>query len=260
MYVSGMASGRRPLTQELYDSLVIAFREAPGNVSFAARRALCSRQLAKRLWDGRPYRDYPWAKPISFVLEEEKIAAMARARELARQDAQAKEAERAKATQEAIEAQAQETQILRVARGDVLSALALAASLVPAMKTATAVINKALEVGQDGKLPTLSVKDAMTLMTRHTQLIQRAVGAAEAVIQLSRLDRGASTANVAIAKAEDLSLDQALEELEALEEVLSQARGALRPTIVHTEPASRPSRGGKSALAASRALPPAAAE
>lgn len=231
MYVWPMASGRRPLTQDLYDSLVIAFREAPGNVSFAARRAICSRQLAKRLWDGRPYKDYPWAKPISVVLEDERLAAMAFAREAARRDAEAKEAQRQRASEEAIEAQAQERQMLRVARADVLGALTLAASLVPAMQQAAKAITKALEAKPDGSPPEIKAKDAMTLLTRHTQLIQRAVGAAEAVIQLSRLDRGASTANVTVHAGAELTLEQALEELEAVEEVLSSARGGPRAVI-----------------------------
>lgn len=227
-----MASGRRPLTQELYDSLVIAFREAPGNVSFAARRSLCGRELAKRLWDGKPYRDYPWAKSIKVVLEEEQQAAMARARELARRDAEAKHAIQTRAAEEAIEAQAQERQMLRVARADVLGALTLAASLVPAMQQASRAITEQLKAQADGTPPEIKAKDAMTLLTRHTQLIQRAVGAAEAVIQLSRLDRGASSLNVSI-KAEELTLDQALEELEAIEDVLGAARGSSKGSIAN---------------------------
>ncbi len=63
----------------------------------------------------------------------------------------------------------------------------------------------------------------MGILTRHATLIQKAVGATEAIVQLSRLDRGASTVNVG-GVTEDLTLEQAVEELEALEEVLAGAR------------------------------------
>jgi hypothetical protein len=225
---------RRALTRELYDSLVIAFREAPGNASFAARRALCERRMAKRGWEiGWP--QYPWAKPIKRVLENEKIDAMAQARMATVRAQEAAEAERDAARQEAIDAKKQEHQMLKAARGDVLAALVLAAELVPSMRAVAQAVAAACRSpgnGPDGKPlpPAIPAPAAMGLLTRHATLIQKAVGAAEAVIQLSRLERGASTVNVGLsAPDEDLSMEDALEELEAIEEVLRTAKpGALR--------------------------------
>ena len=222
-YAWSVGTGRKPLTRELYDSLVAIFRESPGNVRLAARRAPCSRQLAKRLWDGAPYRDYPWAKAISTVLEEERMAAAARARDLAARAATEAEAVREKARQEAIESLAQEKQMLKAARGDVLGALVLAAELIPAMRQVAKAVAKACEPGPDGSPPAIPPGLAMGLLTRHATLVQKAVGATEAIVQLSRLDRGAATIHVGVV-AEDLTLDQAADELEALEETLRAAR------------------------------------
>lgn len=190
--------------------------------------------MAKRLWDGRPYKDYAWAKPIAQVLENEKLDAMARARDLARQEAQAKETAANKAREEAVESQAQERDMLRAGRQDVLAALLLAASLVPAMQQAARAITEGLKPGPataefpKGAPPAITARDAMSLMVRHTQLVAKSIGAAEAIIQLSRLDRGLSTINVGAAPTVDLSLEQALEELEALEGVVEGARAKTR--------------------------------
>lgn len=217
-----MKQTRNVPTREFYEKLLIAFRDCPGNATLAARRALCDRRMAKRAWvKGWPDRGL---MPIKDALEEERLAAMAHARDAAQRAREAQDAERQKAKEEAIEAASQERQMLRVARGDVLGALVLAASLVPAMQQAAKAIAKALEQQADGSPLEITPKDAMGLLTRHAQLIQRAVGAAEAVIQLSRLDRGATTANVGIVPRDELSLEEALDELEAVEEVLSAAK------------------------------------
>lgn len=219
-----MASGRRAVTREFYDSLVIAYRDAPGNASYASRRALCDRRMAKRGWDlGWP--QYPWAKPISLVLKEESEAAQAQVRAAhvrAQEDA---DAQRDLARQESIEARKQEQQMLKAARSDVLAALVLAAELVPSMREIKHIIAEQLAPDPvTGKRPRIPLQLAMGLLTRHATLVQKAVGAAEAVIQLSRLERGASTVNVGVGVPdEELSEDQILEEMEACQQVLERA-------------------------------------
>jgi len=220
-----MPGGWNLITQNLYDSLLAAFRDNPGRYASAARAACCAPATAKRAWlKGWPSKNH---KPIQLALEEEKRAAAAAARDAVRRQAEEAQAIRDKARLENIETLAQERQMLKAARGDVLACLVMAAELVPAMRNAGRVISKACEPGPDGSPPAISPALAMQLLTRHAQLIQRAVGSAEAVIQLSRLDRGAATAHVAITGAEDMSLEAALDELETLESSLRAARPAL---------------------------------
>ncbi len=121
--------------------------------------------------------------------------------------------------------------MLKAARGDVLAALVLAADLVGAMRVAVAAIKRDLTLDADGKPPTIQPILAMALLTRHATLVQKAVGAAEAVIQLSRLDRGASNLNVGFGIPEEhLTNEQIDEELGAIAEVLGTARsGAPAP-------------------------------
>lgn len=215
---------RRPVTREFYDALVIAFREAPGNAAFASRRVFCERRMAMRGWlHGWPA--YPWAHPIKLLLEQEQVTAQAASRRAVISAQAAQEAERDTARQEAVEARTQEAQMLRAARGDVLASLVLAADLVGAMRVAVAAIKAGLLPGPGGAPPEISPTAAMGLLTRHATLVQKAVGAAEAVIQLSRLERGASTVNVGLGIPEEaLTPGQIDEELAAIAEVLGAGR------------------------------------
>lgn len=220
-----MAGDKTPITREFYEKLLIAYRECPGNASFASRRALCDPRTARRAWRrGWPDRGF---EPIEVALENEKREkANAHKRALIAIQEQA-EAQREKIRQEALAAKDQEQQILKVARGDVLAALVLGADLVGAMREAVAAIKRELQPKADGSPPDIKPVQAMILLSRHSQLIQRAVGAAEAVIQLSRLDRGATTANIGVGiPEEDLTPEAIDEELEAIAEVLSAARSA----------------------------------
>jgi hypothetical protein len=227
-------AGRRPLTREVYDSLLAAYRESPGSIGLAARRAGVCWQLASRAWKGPRWKDYPWAVPIREVLDDERRAALARARDLERERARAEaelaDAEREKARREYVEALAQEQQMLKLARADVLSGLALAAELTPAMRQLTRVVQAACAPQPDGSPPDIAPAAAMTLLTRHAGLMSRAVAATEAVVELSRLDRGDPTAIFAVQPTvRELTYEEAIEELEAGVEMLAdlKARGAL---------------------------------
>jgi hypothetical protein len=179
---------KRPITRELYDALVAGFRETPGNASHAARVAGCDRRTAARGWTEGWCRQWSWARPINAVLREEQLAARAKAAE-AEQAAERQRAEQAeKARTRAIEAAAEEEQVLRVARKDVLGVLVVCAELQPAMRKLGQKV--ATMVDQDKVTP----KEAMVLLTRYSQVIQRATLAGDQVIKLSRLDRGEPTA------------------------------------------------------------------
>ncbi len=225
-----MASGNRTLTRELYDSLVEGFREAPGNGAHAARRAGTDRRMARRGWD-LGWKNYPWARPIKLVLADEANLARARVADITRQAAEEADRKRDAAKEEHVKTLAEEQQILKVARGDVLGALVLAAELVPAMRHLAKRIIADCQPQPDGSPPLITAAAAMQLMARHATLVQKAVGAAEAVVQLSRLDRGQPGTIVGVKPtAPELTYAEALEELEAAESLLGVARkGGLAP-------------------------------
>lgn len=117
------------------------------------------------------------------------------------------------------EAMQAEKDMLKVARKDVLSALVIAAELTPAMRMLARVINAACEPKEGETLPAIAPANAMALLVRHALIVQRAIGATEAIVQLSRLDRGETTANVGVGIATEMTLEDALAELSALGEL-----------------------------------------
>lgn len=196
--------------------------------------------MSKRGWH-LGWAQYPWAIPISEVLEQERIEAQATAADQRRLRDEAAQAARDQAKAEALEAHRQELQMLKGARGDVLACLVIAGELVPAMRSLAGVISAAAKPGPNGEPPALSPKECMNLLTRHTQMVQRAVGAAEAVIQLSRLERGATTMNVGIGEQpldhipdDEVTEEEMLAELAAIQGVLANAarRGQLAASNV----------------------------
>lgn len=228
LYVVGVAKYRNTVTREFYEKLLIAFREAPGNASHAARKVCCDVRMARRIYDEGDKR-YEFARPIKAVLESEKRDAIVQLRSAKQRQEDAAEAQRESARQESIEAHKQEQQMLKAARGDVLAVLAMAMELIPVMRELAGVLKEAVAkdpvTGKRSK--EISAHVAMSLMTRHAQIVQKGVGAAEAVIQLSRLDRGATTVNVGVgAPDEALSLEDALTELEAISTVVAGAKRA----------------------------------
>ncbi len=216
-----MPRPRTIITRDFYDKLVIIFRESPGNLAHAARRAPCDRSTAKRAWElGWPQWSFP---PIRETLADDRTHAAALAKAAALRQAEEADATRERARAESVEALAQERQMLKAARGDVLAALVIAAELIPAMRLVAKAVGEHCKPKADGSPPDIPLGAAMSVLTRHATLIQKAIGATEAIVQLSRLDRGASTVNLG-GVTEDITLEQAVEELEALEEVLGAAR------------------------------------
>lgn len=197
----------------------------------AARLVPCARPTAKKAWlTGWPNFGF---LPVKTVFEQEQISRANEARDRAtnalRLQQDAADAQREKLRQEAAEGRLQEMQILKVARADVLAALILSNDLIGAMRIAVDAIKREL----NEKSASITAAQAMHLLTRHTQMVQRAIGAAEAVVQLSRLDRGATTANIGVGlEEEDMSPEAIEEELEAIHEVLSATRTRSIPQLV----------------------------
>lgn len=229
---------RRALySRPLYDELVAAFRETPGRYAAVARACNVSAKLARHAWlKGWLDSGVPWAIPVKDVVGDEATRARVRAAELAQAERARQDEERRKAAQESVEALAEERRLVRTARADVLGALVVGAELLSAMRFLAQEVSRAIMAGELKGNPKL----ALSLMKQHSEMIAKAVAAADTVVALSRLDRGASTANVAIAVSgvpeREMTWQEAVEELEDGEELLEAVRrragsplGALPP-------------------------------
>lgn len=252
--------GRRAYTRELYDALVVGFRLAPANAAHAARTAGCERRAAKRAWE-QGWRGLRWARPIRDVLAEEGQAARARHADVERQRREAADARAEAARVEAVESEAQERSMVKAARQDVLASAVVAAELVPAMRALAGVVRNAVLdpiTGRPLAAPAVDPKAAMMMMSRWSGMVGKTVYAAEALVQLGRLDRGQPNAVIGHAEVE-LSPEQTEEELVAGVELLARLRGVDPARVsafldeLQGVPGEGGARGGALALPASTA-------
>lgn len=217
----------RAKTREFYGKLVQGYRESPGNHAATGRWVGCDWRTAQRAWEhGWPR--YPWARPIRDVLREEEESARKRAAALEQELAEREREHSDKAREDYIEARAQEQQMLKVARHDVMASLAACAKLAPAVGLIADHIAAQVQRGL-GQLPT---DKALRLISAYVKVTKQASDAAETVVKLSRLERGAATELHGLGVVEEeLSLEDALHELERAGE-LKQLLEARAPAAV----------------------------
>lgn len=120
---------KRSKPQEIYDSLMESFREAPGNVSRAARHAECDRRTARRAWE----EGWPDAglRSCKVVVEEEQAEARARLKdlraeelaEIAREKERRQELADRAAREDAVTSRLEEAQTVRAARHNAMALL-----------------------------------------------------------------------------------------------------------------------------------------
>jgi hypothetical protein len=215
-------------SRDLYNRLVSAFREAGGVSRHAARLAGVHEKTARKAFLlGWPR--YEWARPIQEVIAEEREKSLSIVSERARRDAARAAGEAADARSQALEAGAQEAQILTAARKNVLAVFGLAARLVPAMDALVDVVRAATLDADGRKLPAAQIKvsadAALGYLTRHASILARAMVVGEQVVALGRAERGQASNIVGIAVA-DLTPAAAADLIEEQEVAIGLIREA----------------------------------
>jgi hypothetical protein len=222
----GYPKGKPRLTKTMasYQALVDAFRQAPGNYSQAAVIAGCHRSAAKVAWEkGWHKLGLPGAGPIREVIESDRVKARIAAAEAARKERDLADAELAKKRAEAMKALEDEASLMNSNRRGLLSLSQTVEKMIGILPLYAFQIQKA--VAQDdphnpGKLipipnPAVSVELAVAVISSVGLSAQRVAYATSRLVELSRLERGQSTVNVAEA---DLT-----EPVEVLEEIRAAA-------------------------------------
>lgn len=204
---------RRLITQNLYDALLTAYREKPGNHSNAARVGGCDRRMAKRAWE-EGWEKAPWAVPIKVVLEREAAEARA-ARAKARTEEYVEyENRRELARQDAIQARMEEGQIVRMARGSAHELLTSTFELIQNSQKLTKHLSKELNC-TDG----ITAARALMTLDRLSRFAGQAVATAQQVMRMERLHMGEPEAILAT-KADNISDSELLAELREIEATL----------------------------------------
>ena len=207
---------RRPITEELYDSLLRAFREAPGNASYAARLSGCDRRMAKRGWE-QGWPAFDWAKPIRVMLEREKEAARSQ-RIQAEREIQAKDrGERERARQDAIKTTGEEARAVQQLRGNALGLGTITSKMLLAMiplaeRMKVTLESQAVTPRECARL----IKD-LSYITRHASEVTKNA------LEMERLRLGEPTSVLGV-RIEEMSPADAVKELSNVQHTLERAR------------------------------------
>lgn len=206
-----------PFNRNMYDALLDAFREVPGNYTQAARLAGTNPRTAKRAWL-TGWRQYPWARPIQTVLREEAAAARSRRREQKLAEQAKRSADEELSAEETAKATSQETALVVAARAN---ALLLVGAINRIFRAATPLASK-LETNivtsyDTGKITDLQLLRAfrdMGVLARHSS------EAARLALELHRIQQNRPIHVIGI---EAMDPDIAAMEMEALSRTLRRA-------------------------------------
>lgn len=231
----------RPLTRDLYDMLLAAYRESPGNFTHAANVAGCGRPMAKRGWvQGWPR--FPWARPIRKVFDEEKREAIALSDRLAKEAAADAEKKRREARDTSTKAWAEVGNVLTLQRSSILRTAGATSHLSVAVLALAPKLAQAIqEYAKQDKVP---IADALTIMTKGTHLIEKLSRAVTAHVAAERVFY-ADPANKPSDLAHEGDQDGALPDGLTIEEGLVRAQAAQQALTSLKEGHLRVIEGGK---------------
>lgn len=216
---------------KVWEALLAAWREDPGNLSKAARAAGTSRPTARKaLLEGYPNADPP-RRPIAEIVAEEKAAARAQlqgtiedeARRAALEDAARKRAEAEKARADAVEARRQEAQMVRSQRGNILALIGIGGTILRGALKLGDSIRKELEDAASGASK-MTLEQKMVVLTRTGLLTQRIASAAGDVVKMERLLLGEPTEILGHKDLGTVGFDEAIRELENAAQVANRIK------------------------------------
>lgn len=225
--------GRRAYTRDLYENLLEAFKQAPGNVSRAAITAGCGREMAKIAWEKGFKTKHFELPPIASVLND--LEAEARAR-LAEEEAERsrKAAEmRAKAREDAIKAAAEEAKGTRYARQTNAVELLVLGKLLEASEPVIKRLVAEFAVMADvQKTPKLNLTKTLKLFQQMAYVVDRATRGHMIAMQQERLRVGQPMAILGVS-AEQMQPEAGPMEFGDIERTLARARelGLIPPAV-----------------------------
>jgi len=237
----------RRITVPVYERLVEAFRDKPGNVSNAARLAGCGNLMASRAWEKG------WEPlsllPIKDVIKEEQLIARGQIEAARLAAASSKRQERENARKNALETRQQEGQMVKLTRGNAMQALAVSVELGRSTRQFSETIQARLTLEQEkvaawvayerdrmaGNKPTppdyarppMGPEELVNLLNRAADYMAKITQCARQAMEMERLYLGQPTDIVQLADAKALA-DVSRDELQVRMEAAIAAVSALK--------------------------------
>lgn len=219
---------RRLITPALYAALLEAYRLDPGNYASAARAAGVGRDFARRAWEAGWTDRYAWAKPIQWILETDGERARAeetkRLNDLTKSREETFSLERSLAKDDAVQALAQEGQLLKVGRVNVLAGLINAADMIPATKR---IVSQLLKRIEDSK--TIDFDDGLRVLRDFSTIVKNLVQTAQLLVEAERQSKGEPSKVIGLEVDGTITVEDAMREIEEVTSLyqLAKERGLL---------------------------------
>lgn len=222
----------RPLSKDIAERLLEAFRTKPGVGAHAARHAGVTPQTARNAWQkGLRIGGHPeYRRPFKDILEEEQLEARARmasVEEEARTRAIEAEAQRRmeaqeKAITDATKTREEEAAMVRLARSASMVLLNNITGVAAGAAKLGRKVREALELQAQNPDP-LTLAEASrvtTILGRLTTALRQSNDAAQRAIEMERLLLGEPTQILGVAHLDALTVEQARQKLEAAQRAL----------------------------------------
>lgn len=209
---------KRSIKREFYDNLVNAFRESPGVAAHAARQAGCDARTARRAWDKGWTPGIPWARSIKLVLEDEQEAARTLQRRIEEDKHLRAQDDRDKARDDAVSALAQEGQMLKLARTNVIAGMASVALMLPTLRRIGEEVKRQFETGE------IDARLGMRMLKEFSYMLRNFTMAMQSIIEGERQSKGEPTAIIGLQLDGNLSIDEALREMSEVSELYELAK------------------------------------
>jgi len=214
----------RLVDKELYDKMVIAYREYGKNFRKVSRVVGAGIKTVRRGWEiGWPQRNF---KPIKDCIFDDQVAARAAIQSAQETAISEREAMVDEARRHAIDARKQEGGMVRMVRGGAVNVLAQALKLLKASGPLSVEIETELlhEMSLPRDKRTLDIKSLIDLLERISRYTQSGAALADVAMRLERLHLGQPEQIVGV-QVEDMSPEQAMLELKEAEAALRRFNG-----------------------------------
>jgi len=219
--------GRRAQTHERYEATLKAFREQPGNISYAARITNQAHHTVRDLWnkgwvDAKGER-IPWAPPIKEAIAEEQVVARRMAARAAQVETGVPEAEvtREQERAAAIKTRTQEAQLCNISRGNVLAFMGVVNHCLRGSIKLAAAVQRALDKMADK--PDVDPRVVLAMFNRLAFMTKMAHDAGLRTMEMERLRVGEPQAIFGLVPSQEMSNADALEILNHAKSVAERA-------------------------------------
>jgi len=215
----------KEINQSVYDALVIAFRDQPGNASRAGRQAGIDRRTAGLAWE-RGWPNRGWL-PIKLVLADEKSTQVKKAKELQDIEREEREAERERRRKNADERDKQEEDMVKLARSTTLGVIMSLAHQRNAMvKLAEVAALGIQELTKEWAADPSKAKPErfLDLASKYARAVKAVDEGARLAIVAERLRTGRLTLDGEGERETSMDLEHALETIALAHEAAERAR------------------------------------